>query len=53
MDRFVSHSHLPYGEEGTGAYSEKNIIGYEIMAATKPLLLQAIGKTQWDLSELS
>lgn len=41
-ESFVPHSHLPYGQEGSGFYSENTIGCYDVISTAQPLVIKAI-----------
>ena len=41
---FVPHSHIPYGKDGSGFYTDNTIGCFRVIDAAAPLALKAIGK---------
>ena len=42
--QFVPHSHLPYGEDGAGFYTDNTLGCFDVISKAQPLVLKAIGK---------
>ena len=43
-DNYVPHSHVPYGEDGSGFYSDNVAGSYNIISEAEPYVLQALGE---------
>ena len=41
---FVPHSHLPYGADGSGFYTDNAIGIFNVMQAATPVILKALSK---------